>query len=51
MKNALIIFFVYFDMMLDRKKFYKFYNSIMNLDNKIRFVTIVDKSDVIIFGG
>jgi len=23
----------------------------MNLDNKIRFVTIVDKSDVIIFGG
>ncbi|MDH3855927.1 MAG: hypothetical protein OES27_07385 [Nitrosopumilus sp.] len=38
-------------MMLDRKKFYKFYNSIMNLDNKIRFVTIVDKSDVIIFGG
>jgi len=38
-------------MMLDRKKFYKFYNSIMNLDDKIRFVTIVDKSGVIIFGG
>ena len=42
---------MYFDMMLDRKKFYKFYNSIMNLDDKIRFVTIVDKSGVIIFGG
>ena len=38
-------------MMLDRKKFYKFYNSIMNLDDKIRFVTIVDKSGVIILGG
>jgi len=38
-------------MMLDRKKFYKFYNSMMNLDDKIRFVTIVDKSGVIIFGG
>jgi len=42
---------VYFDMMLDRKKFYKFYNSMMNLDDKIRFVTIVDKSGVIVFGG
>ncbi len=38
-------------MMLDRKKFYKFYNSTMNLDNKVRFVTIVDKSGNIIFGG
>ena len=38
-------------MMLDRKKFYKFYNYIMNLDNKVRFVTIVDKSGNIIFGG
>ena len=42
---------MYFDMILDRKKFYKFYNSIMNLDDKIRFVTIVDKSGMIIFGG
>ena len=38
-------------MMLDRKKFYKFYDSIMNLDDKVRFVTIVDKSGVMIFGG
>ena len=38
-------------MMLERKKFYKFYNSIMNLDNKVRFVTIVDKSGNIVFGG
>lgn len=37
--------------MLDRKKFYKFYNSIMNLDNKVRFVTIINKSGNIIFGG
>ena len=42
---------MYFDMMLDRKKFYKFYDSIMNLNDKIRFVTIADKSCVIIFGG
>ena len=47
----LIIFFVYFDIKLDRKIFYKCYNSIMNLNDKIRFVTIVDKSTVIIFGG
>jgi len=39
------------DMMLNRKKIYKFYNSIMNLDDKIRFITIIDKSGVIIFGG
>jgi len=38
-------------MMLDRKKFYKFYDSIMNLNEKVRFVTIVDKSGIIIFGG
>jgi len=38
-------------MMLNRKKIYKFYNSIMNLDDKIRFITIIDKSGVIIFGG
>ena len=38
-------------MMLDRKKFYKFYNSIMNLDDRVRFVTIVNKSGTIIYGG
>jgi len=38
-------------MMLNRKQIYKFYNSIMNLDDKIRFITIIDKSGVIIFGG
>ncbi len=36
---------------LDRKKFYKLYNSIMNLDDRVRFVTIIDKSGIIIFGG
>ena len=36
---------------LDRKKFYKLYNSIMNLDDRVRFVTIIDKSGTIIFGG
>ena len=43
-----MIFFVFFDMMLDRKKFYK---SIKNLDDKIKFVIIVDTLDVTIFGG
>ena len=38
-------------MMLDRKKFYKFYNSIMNLDDRVRFVTIVDKSGTVVYGG
>ena len=38
-------------MMLDRKKFYKFYDSIMNMDDKVRFVTIVNKSGVMLFGG
>jgi hypothetical protein len=38
-------------MMLDRKKFYKFYNSVMNLDDRVRFVIIVNKSGVIIYGG
>ena len=37
--------------MLDRKKFYKFYNSIMNLDERVRFVTIIDKSGTILYGG
>ena len=36
---------------LDRKKFYKLYNSIMNLDDRVRFVTLIDKSGTIIFGG
>ena len=38
-------------MMLDRKKFYKFYNSIMNSDDRVRFVIIVNKSGTIIYGG
>ena len=38
-------------MMLDRKKFYKFYNSVMNLDDRVRFVIIVNKSGIIIYGG
>ena len=37
--------------MLDRKKFYKFYDSIMNLDERVRFVTIVDKSGTTLYGG
>ena len=37
--------------MLDRKKFYKFYDSIMNLDDRVRFVTIVDKSGTTLYGG
>jgi len=38
-------------MMLDDKKFYRLYNSIMNLDDKVRFVTIIDKSGTVIYGG
>ncbi len=38
-------------MMLDRKKFYKLYNSIINLNDGVRFVTMIDKSGTIIFGG
>lgn len=38
-------------MMSNRENFYTLYNSIMNLDNKVRFVTILDKAGTIIFGG
>ena len=38
-------------MMLDRKEFYKLFDSIMNLDDRVRFVTIINKSGTIIFGG
>jgi len=52
MINVFKIFFLcIIMMMLDRKKFYKLYDSIMNLDDKVRFVTIIDKSGTIIFGG
>jgi hypothetical protein len=37
--------------MLDDKKFYRLYNSIMNLDDRVRFVTIIDKSGAVIYGG
>ena len=37
--------------MPENKKFYNIYNSIMNFDDKVRFVTIVDKTGNITFGG
>ena len=37
--------------MSENKKFYNIYNSIMNFDDKVRFVTIVDKTGNITFGG
>ena len=38
-------------MMSNRENFYDLYNSIMNLDPKVRFVTILDKAGTILFGG
>ncbi|MDH3677686.1 MAG: hypothetical protein OEQ12_05220 [Nitrosopumilus sp.] len=38
-------------MMSNRENFYTLYNSITNLDPKIRFVTILDKAGTILFGG
>ena len=38
-------------MMPNREKFYTLYNSIMNLDPKVRFVSIIDKAGTILFGG
>lgn len=38
-------------MLADPAEFYTVYNSIMNLDDKVRFVTILDKDGVILFGG
>ena len=33
------------------KDYYVLYNSIINLDRKVRFVTILDKSGMVVFGG
>lgn len=38
-------------MISNGKKFYNLYNSIMNFDDKVRFVTIVDRTGEISFGG
>lgn len=38
-------------MLADPSEFYTVYNSIMNLDDKVRFVTILDKDGAILFGG
>jgi hypothetical protein len=38
-------------MMSNREDFYNLYNSIMNLDDKVRFVTILDNQGDILFGG
>ena len=38
-------------MLADPAEFYTVYNSIMNLDDKVRFVTILDKDGVVLFGG
>lgn len=38
-------------LMLDRKRFYKFYDSIMNLDKRVRFVIILEKTGAILYGG
>lgn len=38
-------------MLSNRENFYTLYNSIMNLDNKVRFVTILDKAGTVLFGG
>ena len=38
-------------MMSTREDFYNLYNSIMNLDDKVRFVTILDNQGEILFGG
>jgi len=38
-------------MMSNREDFYNLYNSIMNLDDKVRFVTILDNQGDVLFGG
>lgn len=38
-------------MMSNREKFYTLYNSIMNIDSKVRFVIILDKAGTVLFGG
>ena len=37
--------------MSNPEEFYTVYNSIMNLDNKVRFVTVLDSNGEILFGG
>jgi hypothetical protein len=37
--------------MSNREDFYNLYNSIMNLDDKVRFVTILDNQGEVLFGG
>lgn len=38
-------------MMSNRENFYNLYNTIMNLNSKVRFVSILDKAGTILFGG
>ena len=38
-------------MMSNPEEFYTVYNSIMNLDDKVRFVSVLDKDGTILFGG
>jgi len=38
-------------MMSNPEDFYTVYNSIMNLDDKVRFVTVLDVSGKVLFGG
>jgi hypothetical protein len=38
-------------MMSNPEEFYTVYNSIMNLDDKVRFVSVLDKNGEILFGG
>lgn len=37
--------------MSNRENFYTLYNTIMNLDPRVRFVTILDKAGNVLFGG
>jgi len=38
-------------MMSNPEEFYTVYNSIMNLDDKVRFVSVLDKDGTVLFGG
>ncbi|MFQ5440050.1 MAG: DUF6659 family protein [Nitrosopumilaceae archaeon] len=38
-------------MISNRENFYTLYNTIMNLDPRVRFVTILDKAGNVLFGG
>lgn len=37
--------------MTNNEKFYKLYESIMNLDPKVRFVSIIDSQGQVVYGG